>query len=194
MAMGIVSDREFDSALIDTGASKPPVNKSELDSHPIKGEVIDLPNKGRGNNPAVPDGLRKLIGTESETNGRQSAIELAESFGISPSAVSAYGVGAHSTSTYNDRPNESSIKGAKLRVSKRARAKLMTALACMTKDKLEVTTAKDLATIAKEMSVVMRNMEPDSKLPTVNDSGPKFVFYSPQFKKESNYDVVVAKE
>lgn len=192
MPMGIVSDREFDSELsnVKQDDSKPNI--------PVQNaEIIDAPSRGRGeNNNQVPDGLRKLIGEESATNGRQSAVELASSFGISPSSVSAYGVGANSTSTYNERPNQSHINESKIKVQKRARNKLMSALSYITKDKLEVTNAKDLAGIAKDMSAVIKNMEPESeKKPNGdNPNSPTFVFYAPQFRKEENYEIVTAKE
>lgn len=199
MAMGIVTDKQFHSTLDDCkpkNNNEPIPNSNSADVNPdaIKGEIIDT-HRGRGEgNLQVPNGLRKLIGAESVTNGRQSAVELAESLGISPSSVSAYDVGATSTSTYADRPNQSHIVDSKLKVAKRARNKLMSALKHITEDKLVATTAKDLSGIAKDMSAVIRNMEPEQPKLVNNDNGPKFVFYAPQFRKESNYEVVVAKE
>lgn len=192
MAMGIVSDKDFDSEL--SGLNKDKESKSTPTVPITTGEVIDAPTKGRGTNPEVPEGLRKLIGTESAINGRQSGIELAQSFGISASSVSAYGVGANSTASYDERPNESHISNAKQRVATRARKKLVSAIHHITKDKLEAANAKDLAGIAKDMAAVIKVMEPEPPKAPSNDSGPKFIFYSPQFKNENNYDVVVAKE
>jgi hypothetical protein len=189
MPMGIVSDKDFNSELSKV--------KSDLKPEPeIKKEVeiIDV-NRGRGNNPEVPNSLRNIIGETSITDGRQEGIKLAKSFGISPSSVSAYSVGATSTASYEERPNNSHLKEVRQKISKRARTKLMSALRHITEDKLEGAKAKDLAGIAKDMSAVIRTMEPDeNKNPAMNNNGPTFVFYSPQFRTEESFDVVHAKE
>jgi hypothetical protein len=190
--MGIVSDKEFDVEKGRLIPSETPREESNS-SVPITGEVVDM-QKGRGHNPEVPDSLRKVIGETHITDGRDQAVELAKQFGISPSSVSAYGVGATSTASYDDQPNQGHINKAKERISKRARSKLMLALRHITEDKLDSSKARDLAGIAKDMSAVVKNMEPDGpKVPT-NNSGPTFVFYSPQFRKEESFEVVVAKE
>lgn len=205
MGMGIVSDKEFDSEFthLNPDARNKMIKDKESNSsdssnsinESVTGEIIDAPTRGRGkNNFEVPDGLRKLIGEESAINGRQAGVELAQSLGISPSSVSAYDVGATSTSTYDERPNESHINNSKARVAKKARGKLLGALRHITKDKLESSSAKDLAGVAKDMAAVIKVMEPEQPKAVVNDNGPKFVFYAPQFKKEMNYEVVQAKE
>jgi len=187
MAMGIVSDKDFN------------VEKDKLSTPepvPTNNGVIQDVNRGRGKGSVeVPNSLRNIIGDESQTNGRQSAVELASRFGISPSSVSAYDVGATSTSTYKDRPNQSVINESKLRIAKRARGKLMRALHKITDDKLDAANAKDLAGIAKDMSAVVRAMEPEQeKGPQTPNNGPTFVFYAPQFRDERHFDVVNAKE
>ena len=191
MAMGIVSDTEFDKELTKVNPDKP---REVSNSVPITGEVVDMPAKGRGvGNVEVPDSLRKVIGETSVTEGRDQAVELAKQFGISPSSVSAYNVGATSTASYDDQPNGSNINKAKERIGKRARTKLMAALRHITDEKLGEAKVRDLASIAKDMSVVFKHMEPEGpKTPT--NSGPTFVFYSPQFRKEEHYEVVQAKE
>src|SRR5262245_36957468 len=180
MPMGIVSDSDFakEIARNQTTVKQP--------------EIINLPTKGRGSNPEVPDSLRKIIGETSITDGRQEAIDLAASFGISPSSVSAYSQGATSTATYADRPNQSHIDESKLKIARRARNKLMLAIGGITKDKLDVTKARDLAGIAKDMSAVIRNMEPEKPQTTNNNSGPTFVVYAPQFRKEEHFETVIA--
>lgn len=192
MPMGIVSDKEFDSALKD---SRPKSTNTREESNSVP-TVVPLPEKGRGHNPEVPNALRQVIGEESAINGRDAALEMARQFGISPSAVSAYANGATSTASYNDRPNLPVINQAKERIAKRARGKLMKALNKITDDKLDSASAKDLAGIAKDMSAVVRTMEPEQpKSPTGEGSkGPTFVFYAPQFHKEEHYDIVHAKE
>jgi hypothetical protein len=191
MAMGIVSDTEFDKELTKVNPEKP---REVSNSVPVTGEVVDMPTKGRGvGNVEVPDSLRKVIGETAITEGRDQAVELARQFGISPSSASAYNVGATSTASYDERPNQSNIIKAKEKISKRARGKLMSALRHITDEKLGGSNAKELAGIAKDMSVVFKNMEPEGPKTPAN-TGPTFVFYSPQFRKEEHYDVVTAKE
>lgn len=194
MAMGIVSDKDFDSELSRVSDKKQ--GESKAINPVITGEIQDV-SRGRGEgSTSVPDGLRKIIGEESVVNGRQSAIELAQSFGLSPSSVSAYANGATSTSTYNDRKNLPALNEARIRVQSRARNKLMKALSHLTSEKLGEAKARDLAGIAKDMSAVIKNMEPEkeSQLKDANNGGPTFVFYSPQFRDERHFETVVVKE
>ena len=191
MAMGIVSDTEFDKELTKVNSDKP---REVSNSVPITGEVVDMPAKGRGvGNVEVPNSLRKVIGETAITEGRDTAIDLARQFGISPSSVSAYNVGATSTASYDETPNQSVITKAKARIATRARNKLMSAMRHITDEKLGEAKVRDLASIAKDMSVVFKHMEPDGPKTPAN-SGPTFVFYSPHFKKEEHYEVVNAKE
>jgi hypothetical protein len=192
MAMGIVSDIDFLSEL--SNSSVPVITTEQKELEP-RAQIIDSPPKGRGeNNVEVPNTLRKLIGSEATTNGRESALELASNLGISPSSVSAYSQGATSTASYEDRPNLSLINQAKERISKRARGKLMLALHHITKEKLVDAKVKDLAGIARDMSAVIKNIEPEDNSPKNPMGGPTFIFYSPQFRKEEHFEVIQAKE
>lgn len=196
MAMGIVSDSDFEAELAKSQSNNSPTHsKTTIEPPSITGEIVDV-NRGRGvGNTNVPDGLRKIIGEESVINGRQSAIELASQFGISASSVSAYDAGATSTSSYNERPNKPFLDESRLRVQKRARNKLMQSLAALTTDKLDGAKARDLAGIARDMSAVIKNMEPDSTGPNGQiNNGPTFIIYSPQQKKEESYPVIHVSE
>ena len=182
MAMGIVSDKDYQSETNKLNPSKPK-------------EKNITPPKEKERGPNVPDSLRKLIGDTAESNGRSEAVALAAQFGISPSSASAYGVGATSTRTYDDRPNAGIIRGAKERISKKARAKLMLALNHITEDKIENVSAKDLAGIAKDMSAIVRNMD-DEPTTKENDgpTKPAFLVYAPTVNQENHYQTVIAKE
>lgn len=191
MAMGIVSDSDFTAELDRLVPSAPSPKPT-----PITPEIVEK-NKGRGEGSTeVPESLRKIIGDESVQNGRQNAVELAKAFGISPSSVSAYGVGATSTATYDERPNNNTIIEAREKVSKRARAKLHLALSHITKDKLETAGVRDIAGVAKDMSTIMANMDgKNAKAGSGEvDNTPRFVVYSPQFRQENHYETVVVKE
>lgn len=185
MPMGVVSNVDFESELSNCN----PGPKS------TKAIIVESPPKGRGENSVeVPDSLRKLIGSESVTNGRASALELANNLGISPSSVSAYSQGAKSTASYSDRPNLLEINQAKERISKRARNKLMLSLSHITEEKLGVTKVRDLAGIARDMSAIVRNIEPNEVNDSTKVGGPTFIFYSPQIRKEEHFDVIEMKE
>src|SRR5215203_3209703 len=111
MAMGIVSEEDFNSELGKIGPSKKP---DAIPSPTKIAEVMDLPSKGRGkDNVEVPNSVRNLIGLEALNEGRASALELAKQFGISPSSVSAYTQGAKSTATYDEKPNAPVIDNQK---------------------------------------------------------------------------------
>jgi hypothetical protein len=192
MPMGIVSDKDFNSELSKSSDAKKPL--PEIISPVLEGQIVDV-NRGRPvGSVEVPNSLRKVIGEESAINGRQSAIELAETFGLSPSSVSAYANGATSTATYDETPNKPHINIAKDKITKRAFSTLSKAIKHITEDKLIAAKAKDLAGIAKDMAAVVRTMEPEVKGPTNVNNGPTFVFYSPQQRKEEAFDVVYAKE
>ena len=208
MGMGIVSDNEFNKEFtkltgltIETNVVHIPEiikdNKEEPRDSEQTGVIEDVPTRGRGEGSTeVPNSVRKLIGDESVANGRQSAIELAESFGISPSSVSAYNVGATSTSSYEDRPNAGTIRRTKERIAKRARGKLFLALSKITEDKLDAANIKDLAAVAMNMSVIAKNSEPSEEhQPKDNRSaGPTFVFYAPQSRREDTFDTINVKD
>jgi len=186
MAMGIVSDDDFVKELND------PRSKSITNKTPLS-EIINIPSHGRPPGPLgieTPQIIREIIGEESVTQGRSAALSIAKQFGISNSSVSAYAKGATSTATYNepDKTLGPKIKSAKDRVVSRARRKLFMALDHLTDEKMEDTKARDLAGIAKDMSAIIRNIEPPA--PEVNDNGPKFILYAPQFIQESKLEVI----
>jgi len=189
MAIGIVNDDDFNLEIdkCNTVPSKPIIIP----------EVIPI-ERGRGKgNVAVPESLQKIIGEESNINGRQEAIVLAQSFGISPSSVSAYANGAASTSTYNEtKPSiRQHINAAKERISKKARGKLLAALNEITPDKLkEVTKLRDISGIAKDLSGIVRDMEPAKEELADTSNRPTFVFYSPSFKKEEHFETIILNE
>lgn len=182
MAMGIVNNDDFDSEL----------GKLCPSTDTIKGEIKDI-ERGRGiGDKAVPDTLRKIIGEESAINGRNSALTLASQFDISPSSVSAYSKGAHSTASYDDRPNDSHISKAKLKIASKARNRLVMALNSLTQDKIESAKVKDISGVAKDMAAVIRTMEPEKS--NSDSNGPTFIFYSPQIRSEKVFDVIHVKE
>jgi hypothetical protein len=189
MAIGVMSDDEFVAELNR-------VSGRQADKKNVV-EIVDKPVRGRssGDN-NVPESLRKIIGEESVINGRQSALNLAAEFGVSPSSVSAYAVGATSTKSY-DTPVKSligHINKSRERAIKRASRTLNSALSSISQEKLDYADAKDLSSIAKDMSVIIKNLEPPQVTEQSDTDQPRFVIYAPQFKQENSFESIVVNE
>lgn len=223
MPLGIITEQEFESELSNCSvksisnptsssitprdSSVNPINSdsnlidpSELiteETTPKQAIISSSEARGRGlSNTQVPSGIRKIIGETSAINGRADALELASLFDISPSSVSAYKKGAHSTSTINE-PNKDTklhIDSAKLRVSNRARKKLNLALSHITDEKLAGAKAVELASVAKAMSSIVVEMEPDSSDNKNNKLQTPFVVFAPILRREDQFEVVHAKD
>ncbi len=193
MPMGVVSEDEFNSES-DKHNSTPP-KKYPKPSPVLEGEVMDI-ERGRGKGSVeTPDSIRKLIGLTAINEGRQNALELARDLGLSDSSVSAYTKGANSTSSYDTRPNQPTINKAKELVSKKARRILLKSLSHITDDKLAEVKPRELASIARDMSVIYKDMEPEStKRGEDGEVKPAFLVYAPQFRDERHYEIVVTKE
>jgi hypothetical protein len=188
--MGVVSEDQFKQELENC------VSKEVERHNPIEGIVLPKTPLGRGKgNVAVPEELQKLIGDEALTNGRQAALDLASDFGISPSSVSAYTVGATSTKTYN-KPEDTLVKyleSRKRRITKKSLRVLQSALSVLTPEKLNGIRARDASAIAKDMSVISKNMEKQNE--TVSpDNKPQFVIYAPQVRDERSYETIVVSD
>lgn len=187
MGLGIVTDEDFAIEMENSSVPDSLIPSTE------SGRVIDV---GRGRpigGLGVPDSLRKIIGETSEIEGPQSAVELANQFGISRSSVSAYANGSTSTTSYDKQPNLNHINLAKEKISLKARNRLFKALNHLTDEKFADSKAIELASIAKSMSGIVKEMEPTTS--RVEDkNGPTFIFYSPQVHDEKYYDIVFTKE
>lgn len=184
MPLGLVNDDEFLSEL----------NKS---SEPeSRGEVINLPSRGRksGDN-NVPDALRNIIGGNAIEEGSKETKELTRAFGISDSSLSAYKNGATSTTTYHTPKPElsKSVNDVRDKITSRAKNRLLKAISHITDEKMRDTKAIDLAGIARNLSAVVKNIEPEA--PRVNPgNGPTFVVFAPPKKREESYEVINLKE
>jgi hypothetical protein len=185
MSMGIVSDEDFMNEL---NNSAPKYSLPTL----VIGQVIDQAKPGRKEGDVnTPNIIRQIIGEEAIEGNRSGALDIAKRYGISASSVSAYSNGATSTASYHT-PNaelNNSLDNTKSRVVKRARNRMMMALNAITPEKLESAKVRDAASVAKDMSAIIRNIEPPAPM-VMNDNGPKFVLYAPQFIKESSLPVI----
>jgi len=165
------------------------------DDESLCGKIVEINKPGRrlGDN-NVPESLRKIIGSTAIENGRGDALDLANQFGISNSSVSAYSHGSTGTTSYN-KPNEgllNHVNNAREKVSRKARSKLLLALNSLNSENISQSKARDIASIAKDMSAVVKNME-DRTIQSVHE-GPKFIFYSPTIRDERNFDIINVKE
>jgi predicted transcriptional regulator len=188
MAIGIVTDDDLQSELDRlNGVRKTP-----------EVEIVDKPSKGRDEGDVnVPDSLRQIIGETAVVDGRQSALALANMFGISDSSVSAYAKGATSTASY-DTPTKSiigHINKSRQRAIKKAGKALTEAIDKIDENKLNDMSAKELAGIAKDMSVVIKNLEPQKPMGEGEDKNtPQFVIFAPQFRDERSFPSITVQE
>jgi transcriptional regulator with XRE-family HTH domain len=183
MAIGVVSDNDFTEELKKLKGEATPTSDVIIVEKPIKGR-----NEGDNN---VPESLRKIIGEEAVLNGRSAALGLAGMFGISPSSVSAYTNGSTSTKSYNSPSASITDHLSKVRTKaiRRASKTLNGALGAITQEKLDYTDADKLAGIAKDMSVIIKNLEPE-KVMESNQPTSQFVIYAPQFRDERSFDTI----
>jgi len=71
---------------------------------------------------------------------------------------------------------------------------LSQALAAITQEKLDYTDARDLSGIAKDMSVIIKNLEPPTQVESSGEKTPQFVIYAPSFKDERSFEVITVNE
>lgn len=191
MAIGIVNDADFEKEINNLGLTRVPV------SYDNARVVTPLPlGRGKGNG-ETPEVLRKIIGECAIEDGNQEVIEaLAEPLGISKSSVSAYKKGATSTASYNDPDKSLKIHTdfVKNRISRRASKRLNDALGHITDEKMEGAKLKDLSALAKDMSIIMKNMEPPKEDKGDAPAGVNIVFMAPRVKDERQYETITVNE
>jgi predicted transcriptional regulator len=180
--MGIVSNEDFEKS----------IKQSKIEI----AKVDDI-KKGRGEGTKnVPDEIRALA-AQSAISNEGTGENIARAFGISPSSVSAYKVGAHSTTSY-DKPNQDlfdKITGHKQRITKRALKTALSALSHLTPENLSNVKARDLAAIAKDMTAIIADMEPKVPINQNNQqNNVQFVFMAPRVREISEYQTIQVNE
>lgn len=187
MPIGLVNDDDFNVELNRLNQSKKAPDVV----------IIDKPHKGRddGDN-NVPNSLRKIIGEEAITNGREAALQLAKEFNISPSSVSAYTKGATSTASYNSPSSNlvNHLNKTRRRIIVKSSKILKQSLDSISQEKLDNAEPKDLASIAKDMAVIIKNMEPQASNESAAQQPPQFVIFAPQFRQENSFQSVKVDE
>lgn len=211
MGLGVVSDLDFASELANVRkvdgscASADAPSLEGVSEEPLVPEIVrddirvverSTERKGRkAGDVNVPESLRKLIASEHIEQGREAAVELAKSFGVSSSSVSAYAKGATSTASYKS-PSldlQKFIASRKAKLTKKALRVLQNSLDEITPDKLSGLKARELASVAKDMSAITKNMEPENSAENAS-SKPQFVVYAPQIRDERSYDTIVVSD
>jgi len=71
---------------------------------------------------------------------------------------------------------------------------LKAALGAISQEKLDYTDARDLSGIAKDMSVIIKNLEPQQVVNEDAKQTPQFVIYAPSFKDERSFEVITVNE
>jgi predicted transcriptional regulator len=207
MPLGIVKDADYEKELGQTtNISKEEVvseSPDEVEDSRIEGgnelqtPPIVTASVGRGKgNTEVPQSLRKLIGESSIEEGSAAANAIGQFLGISRSSVSAYSHGATSTATYNKPVTELAdhLHKTRKKISKRAAGKLFKALNVIDEDKLNELSALEASTVAKNMSAVIKQMEPDVAHNHNTVNGPVITFYAPSLVREETFDVITVSE
>lgn len=177
MAIGVTTDSDFQKEL-------DRFKKSET-----TGEVKDLPSKGRpSGSQNIPEPIKKTLAETALVEGNKAAHELAEQLNVGKQNAHAYKNDATSLSNYNESNQELAVhnRGVKELITKTARQTLLSALQSITSEKLQDVSPRVAAGIAKDMSSVVKNIEPEEK----DESPVQFVILAPQQKQEKQYEVI----
>lgn len=210
MPLGIISDKEFESELLDMNDSidnveplnEPTAVESELiiDSNNIITSADIVQSKGyqnsgrRKNDVEVPESLRKIIGETAIMEGNKSALKLASSLGISSSSTNSYKNGKTSpNNNHKDNDLIEYLNERKNKVAKKAMNKLNMALSNLDEPKMQGLEARELSGVAKDMAIIVKQMEPTVKSDAVVNP-VSFQFVSIVQNSENQYQRVVAKD
>jgi hypothetical protein len=141
---------------------------------------------GRNGKKEVPSVIRELASEMSIEGARPDVIS--EQLMISKSSISAYKHNATSTASYN-RPDEllaQANKSVRNNIRTNALGRLSAAIETITEEKLLASKVRDAASVAKDMSVIVKNMEEEN----VGKSGNKVIIFRPRTREESDFEVI----
>lgn len=181
MPLGVVDEKEFNSEL----EKLTDIRSDE------RSKVVDIERGRTIGKKEIPEEKRKEIATEA-IEGNLTGIEIAQKHDVSTASVAAYKNGATSSASYNT-PDESLKKHTdevRTTITESARSKLMIALEQITSDKVAGAKIRDIAGIAKDMSAVMRNVEPQMGITNNN----QVVVYRPRMRDEDEFEVICVAE
>lgn len=142
---------------------------------------------GRGNGKVAVSGeVRKLIASEALAGC--SVEDIRKRYDISASSISAYKVGATSTSSYHkpDKELADNNKVIKATISERAEGVILESIGLLTVERLAAAKARDIAGIAKDMSAVISNMKEGGNV----NNGVNITIMVPPVKSEEDFKVI----
>lgn len=181
MPLGVVSSDQFD------------LEKSKIESEKNSKLIVIAPaEKGRNNKTETPVSVRALIAEEAITG--TSIAEIAETFNVSKSSVSAYKNGVTSTAVYNDEKDKnliSHINKVKNRITKKASNLLITALDSMSPDKFSDISVRDAAAVAKDMAVIVDKMIGSNTNKEEKSNQLHIHLHAPNQKSDDSYGEVI---
>lgn len=177
-------------------------NKIAIREQEMQVEII---NKDGINNHKGNPGTRHLteeervaIGVVASVTGSSTAAEL---FGVSPSHAGDLkngnrnvGNGEHGSS-FRVRDTElqnkiaERLEDAKLTIQEKAAEKLLATLGLLTEDKMENSSAKEIATVASQVSQVFRNMNSTNNKDN-NKTNVKITVHQPKTSKEDYFETL----
>jgi len=130
-----------------------------------------------------------LIGTLAKFDSRQN---VAEAFGITPNTVSNISSGCVDSDRekghFKDPEFIKKLSDIRESVAEKALGKVMDVLQLVTDEKLSKKDVTDVATIAKDLSVVVRNVSGDNGANRPNIA--QVVLFAPNQRRESSYDTM----
>lgn len=120
-------------------------------------------------------------------------LETAREYGINKDTVSAYKNGHRTTGIGREKVDTSltkKVNETKELISGAAQNKLQIAIDALTDQKIGTAKARDIAGIAKDMSVIVKNMLTDS--PLVDNR--QVHIYQPRLREEDDFEVIEVSE
>jgi hypothetical protein len=147
-------------------------------------EVRPAQNQGaRTGDKRIPGFLREVIAATAQHDTTRST---ASAFNISQTQAVNLGNGRPGSHSPEDPALQTAIDKTLGQVRDSAINKLMGALGCIDKEKLEKSNARDLSTIASNMSKIVVSTIPTQK----QDEKPRIIVYAPEISQVNNYQVV----
>jgi DNA-binding transcriptional regulator YdaS (Cro superfamily) len=155
-------------------------------------EVKEL-DRGRGlGQKNIPMPVRKIIQETTLENGRKKGVELAKSFGVSPSSVSAYKRGETGLGQPKNPELVGQLNEIKSKISTDAALTVSRAIGYITPEKMKDLSANKVAVLARDLSAVVKTMSPEDQAQV--GFGPNFIIYAPKMKSEDAYEVIESGE
>lgn len=206
MPLGIVSSEDYEKDLGNVSSNQKDIPKQEdlskdsdeginpesnsIESSRPNIEVLPAIGRGKGNT-EVPQAIRKIIGESAIEEGSSAASAIGKFLGISSSSISAYSNGATSTSSYKEgnKDLQSFLTKSRNKIIKRAQGKLYKSLEVIDDEKLDKLTALEASTVARNMSAIVKNLEPDDKRSNTFN-GPVITFYAPSIVTEDRFESI----